>query len=68
MTGTNFLLLVLFNLSFWFFLMPFLTSMSYGVGFVGFASILFLRFLANLYVNWRDFTPAQYYAFPYRIP
>lgn len=56
------------SLLFWFFVVPFLTPMSYGTGFVVYSIILLSHFMANTYINLRDFTPAQYYAFPLRIP
>jgi len=67
-TRFNYVLLILFNLMFWFFLIPFFTPMSYGIGFAVHAGNLFFRFLAGLYINFRNFTPAQYYGFPLRIP
>jgi hypothetical protein len=42
--------------------------MSFGVGFVAYTIILLKRFIANTYINLRNFTPAQYYAYPFRIP
>jgi hypothetical protein len=56
------------NLAYWFFLIPFFTPMSYGTGFLVYSIILLTRFVANTYINLRDFTPAQYYAYPFRIP
>ncbi|MCB9140579.1 MAG: hypothetical protein H6642_19780 [Caldilineaceae bacterium] len=56
------------NLLYWFFLVPFLTPMSYSTGFLVYSIILLIRFTANTYINLRDFTPAQYYAYPLRIP
>jgi hypothetical protein len=60
--------LVVHNLLFWFFIVPFVTPMSYGTGFIVYSIILLARFIANTYINLRDFTPAQYYAYPFRIP
>ncbi|HAA56875.1 MAG TPA: hypothetical protein DCE42_19065 [Myxococcales bacterium] len=68
MTPLNSLLLFVHNALFWFFLLPFFTSMSYGFGFAAFSIILFTRFLGNLYINVRDLTTQQYYAYPFRIP
>jgi hypothetical protein len=56
------------NLLFWFFLIPFFTPMPYGTGFLVYSIILLTRFIANTYINLRDFTPMQYYAYPLRIP
>jgi hypothetical protein len=61
-------LLMVHNLIYWFFLIPFFTPMSYSTGFVVYAIILLTRFIANTYINLRDLTPAQYYAYPFRIP
>jgi hypothetical protein len=59
---------VVHNLLFWFFFVPFFTPMSYRTGFAVYTVILLTHFVANTYINLRDFTPAQYYAFPIRIP
>ena len=61
-------LLIIHNLLFWFFFIPFFTGMSYQSGFIAFAAILFFRFLANSYINFKDFGAAQYYRFLFRIP
>jgi hypothetical protein len=55
-------------LIYWFFLIPFFTPMSYNTGFLVYAIILLTRFIANTYINLRDFTPMQYYQYPFRIP
>ena len=68
LTPTNTILLWVHNLVYWFFLVPFLTPMSYSTGFLVYSIILLTRFIANTYINLRDFTPAQYYAYPFRIP
>lgn len=56
------------SLAYWFFLIPFLTPMSYRTGFVVYSGILFFRFLGNTWINVRDLTWEQYYAYPFRIP
>ena len=57
-----------YNAAFWIFLLPFLTSMNYGTGFIAFAIIIFVRLAANLYTNnIGSLTPEQYDAFPFRI-
>ena len=61
-------LLIIHNLAFWFFLIPLFTSMGYRSGFIAFAAILFFRFLANSYINLKDFDAARFYRFPFRIP
>jgi hypothetical protein len=68
LTGLAVIMLWGHNLIYWFFLIPFFTSMSYGVGFIVYSIILLTRFIANTYINLRNFTPAQYYAYPFRIP
>lgn len=60
--------LIVHNLIYWFFLIPFFTPMSYNMGFIIYSIILLTRFIANTYVNLRNFTPAEYYAYPFRIP
>ncbi len=62
------ILLIIHNLAFWFFLIPLFSPMSYRTGFIAFTSILFFRFLANSYINIRDFNTKQYYHYPFRIP
>lgn len=61
-------LLIFHNLAFWFFLIPLFTGMSYRSGFIAFAAILFFRFLANSYINLKDFDAPRFYRFPFRIP
>ena len=56
------------NLIYWFFLVPFLTSLSYGAGFAIYAAILFSRLLANSWINVRDMDWRQYRRYPLRIP
>jgi hypothetical protein len=62
------ILLWLHNLVFWFFLIPFFTPLSYSTGFTIYSIILLIRFIANSNINLRDFSPSQYYAYPFRIP
>jgi hypothetical protein len=58
-----------YNAAFWVFLLPFFTPIGYGVGFVAFAIVILVRFVANLYTNnVLDLTPRQYEAYPFRIP
>lgn len=42
--------------------------MSFETGFAIYSGILFARFLANTWINVRDFGWEQYYAYPLRIP
>ena len=60
--------LVAHNLIYWFFLIPFLTPLSYRTGFVIYSIILLSRFIANTIINLQDFSPEQYYKFSFRIP
>ncbi len=58
-----------YNAVFWVFLLPFFTPMGYGAGFVAFAVVILIRFIANSYTNnVLDLTPQQYEAHPFRIP
>ena len=68
LTGFPLVLHVAHNLVYWFFLIPFLTPMSYETGFLIYTLILFTRFVANTYINVRDLSPEEYYKYPLRIP
>ena len=58
-----------YNAAFWVFLIPFFTAVDHSVGFVAFAAVILLRFMANSYTNnFLDLTPQQYEAHPFRIP
>ena len=58
-----------YNAVFWVLLLPFLTALGYGAGFVAFAVVILLRLTANAYTNnFLDLTPQQYEAYPFRIP
>jgi hypothetical protein len=58
-----------YNAAFWVFLLPFLTLIDYGIGFVLFTVIIAIRLGLNLYTNnVLDLTPEQYEAYPFRIP
>ena len=62
------LIRMVYNAAFWIFLLPFLTSMNVGTGFILFSIIIFVRLSANLYTNnIGRLTPEQYEAFPFRI-
>ena len=54
--------------AFWVFLIPFFTAIDYSTGFVLFTVIIFVRLGLNLYTNHVLTQPAQYEAFPFRIP
>lgn len=60
--------LTLHNLAWWFFLLPLLKLIPYGAGFISFTAILFFRFLANSYMNLKNFDSEKYYRYPFRIP
>ena len=66
--GLPLVILVVHNVIYWFFLIPLLTPMSYRTGFVVYGIILLIRFIGNTYINLRDFSNEQYYAYPLRIP
>lgn len=58
-----------YNAAFWVFLLPFFTPIDYRVGFVAFAIVILVRFIANTYTNnFLDYHPEQYEAHPFRIP
>ena len=58
-----------YNLVFWVFVLPFFTPIDYSTGFIAFAIVIGARFVANSYTNnVLDLTPAQYDAYPLRIP
>jgi len=56
-----------FNAVFWLFLLPFFTPVEYSTGFIVFTVIIFVRLVANLYVN-NVLSPEKYGSFPFRIP
>jgi len=68
LSGLSLILHWVHNLLYWFFLVPFISPMSYSTGFLIYAIILLTRFAANTFINLRDFSLAEYYAYPYRIP
>ena len=58
-----------YNIAFWVFLLPFLTTMEYSTGFIVFTAIIFVRLGANLYANnVLKLTPEQFESFPFRLP
>jgi len=64
------LLRMAYNAVFWIFLLPFLfAAIDYGMGFIAFSVVILVRLLLNLYTNnILDLGPAQYDAYPFRIP
>jgi hypothetical protein len=58
-----------YNLTFWFFLLPFFTLIDYGTGFIVFSVIIGIRLVLNLYTNnVIDLTPEQFESYPFRVP
>ena len=57
-----------YNVAFWIFLLPFITTMEYSTGFIMFTVLIFVRLGANLYINALKLKPAQYESFPFRTP
>jgi hypothetical protein len=57
-----------YNIVFWIFLLPFLTTIDYGTGFIMFTVIIFIRLSLNLYTNNILKQPEQFESFPFRIP
>jgi hypothetical protein len=56
-----------YNLVFWVFLLPFVTTIDYSVGFLAFTVVIFVRLAANLYANnVIKSQPAQFERFPFR--
>ncbi len=67
-SSTNRLILTAYNIVFWIFLVPFFTSMEYSTGFIVFTIIIFVRLVANLYINASRLELNQYESFPLRTP
>ena len=62
------LIRLLYNLVFWVFLLPFLTPMEYGTGFIAFGAVLLLRLTLHLISNnVLKLTVQQYDRSPFRI-
>ena len=57
-----------YNIVFWVFLLPFMTTMAYSTGFIVFTVIILIRLGANLYINALKLGPEQYQRFPFRTP
>ena len=64
----NRLILVAYNIAFWIFLLPFITTMEYSTGFIVFTVLIFVRLGANLYINTSKLELEQYESFPLRTP
>lgn len=59
---------IVYNIAFWTFLLPFVTSLDYRIGFVIFTIVIFFRIIANFYANniMRQ-TPEDFERFPFRM-
>jgi hypothetical protein len=57
-----------YNAAFWIFLLPFLTTVEYGVGFIIFTTVISIRLILNLVTNnFLNLSPEQFERFPFRI-
>ena len=57
-----------YNAVFWIFLLPFLTTVDYGIGFVAFTIVIFVRLALSFYTNnFANLTPEQFDGYPFRI-
>jgi hypothetical protein len=66
----NRIVFLVFNAIFWLpILLAFFGAIDYGTGFILFTMIIFVRLVANLYINnILELTPEQFENFPFRIP
>ena len=56
-----------YNAVFWVFLLPFVTSIDFGTGFLAFTVVIVVRLALNLYTNnILNPTPEQFERFPFR--
>jgi hypothetical protein len=56
-----------YNFAFWVFLLPFLTAIDYGIGFVAFTAIILIRLGVNLATNnVLKLEPDEFERFPFR--
>ena len=57
-----------YNAVFWVFLLPLVTTIDYGIGFVAFTIVIGVRFALSLYTNnFANLTPEQFDKYPFRI-
>lgn len=57
-----------YNAVFWFFLLPFITTIDYGVSFILFVIVILIRLILNLITNnFLNLSPEQFERFPFRI-
>lgn len=63
------LIRIAYNVVFWIFLLPFVTTIDNSTGFIAFTVVIFVRLALNLYTNnVLKLTPEQFTRFPFRIP
>ena len=61
------LIRLVYNAAFWVFLIPFFTTIDYGIGFVAFTIVIFVRLGLNVYTNnFANLTPEQFHQYPFR--
>ena len=60
------LIRIAYNAAFWIFLVPFFTTIDYGIGFIALTVIIFVRLGANLYANHVLKQPEQFESYPFR--
>ena len=56
-----------YNIAYWVFLLPFLTTIDYSTGFIVYTVNILVRLGANLYINLLNLKPEQFDSFPLRI-
>lgn len=63
------LIRIVYNIVFWVFLLPFITTMDYSVGFIAFTIVIVVRLGANVSLNnVLKLNPQQFEDFPFRSP
>lgn len=63
------LIRIAYNIVFWVFLLPFVTTMDYSTGFIAFTVVIVVRLAANLSLNnILRLNPQQFEDFPFRSP
>jgi len=57
-----------YNAAFWIFLLPFFTTIAYGIGFIAFTIVIFVRLALSFYTNnIANLSPEQFDSYPFRI-
>ena len=60
---------IAYNVVFWVFLLPFVTTIDYSTGFIAFAIVIVVRLGANLYTNnVHKLKLEEFESFPFRSP